>query len=46
MKEKWEEVNMNKDPIQVFILTEDDSPRDSQDDKIFPKHFKIIPIKL
>ena len=36
-----EEVNMNKQPTQVFILTKEYSPRDSQDDKILPKHFEI-----
>ena len=25
---------MNEEPIQVFILTKEHSPRDSQDDKI------------
>ena len=29
-------------PIKTFTLTKDHSPRDSQDDKIFPKHFEII----
>ena len=33
---------MNELPIQAFILTKEHSPRDSQDDKIFPEHFEII----
>ena len=28
---------------KAFIHTKDQSPRNSQDDKIFPKHFEIIP---
>ena len=27
---------------KAFIYTKDQSPRDSQDDKSFPKHSKII----
>ena len=34
---------MKEEPIQAFILTKEHSPRDSQDDKIFPEHVKIIP---
>ena len=30
---------MNEEPIQAL----EHSPRDSQDDKIFPEHFEIIP---
>ena len=37
-----EEVNINEEPMQAFILTKEYSPRDSQDDKILPKHFQII----
>ena len=36
-----EEINMNKQPAQAFILTKEYSSRDSQDDKILPEHFKI-----
>ena len=31
---KIKEMIMNEEPIQVFILTKEHSPRDSQDDKI------------
>ena len=36
------EMILNEVPIQAFILTKEYSPRDSQDDKFFPEHFKII----
>ena len=34
--------------MQAFKLvpTNDVSPRDSQDDKIFPKHFELIQINI
>ena len=37
------EINTNEEPFQASILTKEHSPRDSQDDKIFPKHFEVIP---
>ena len=39
---KKEQTTTNTIPIEAFMLTKDHSPRDSQDDKIFPKHFEII----
>ena len=34
---------MNKVPIQAFILTEEHSPRDSQDDKILSQTLQNYP---
>ena len=36
---KIKETIMN---VQASILTKEHSPRDSQDDKVFPEHFEII----
>ena len=42
MERRIKETKANREPMQVFILTKD-YHLDSQDDKIFPKHFEIDP---
>ena len=41
-KKKKNEVLQKQYLSRAFIHTKDLSPRDSQDDNIFPKHFEII----